>query len=79
MAPNLGLSKTDSGVTANPGDDDRGILGIDPHRVAVDVLGGLVDHSLARLDKGAWGTLSVEGEERPDLFLGDAREEHSGH
>lgn len=30
----------------------------------------LVDHALARLDKGAWGTISVEGEKRADIFDG---------
>ncbi|QQG38406.1 MAG: nitrite reductase, copper-containing [Candidatus Kaiserbacteria bacterium] len=47
-----------------------------------DVPGGyvLVDHALARIDKGAWGTLKVEGEARPDLFDGDlSGAEHSGH
>ena len=39
----------------------------------------LVDHALARMDKGAWGTLSVEGEERPDIFFGNADDEHTGH
>jgi len=39
----------------------------------------LVDHALARLDKGAWGTLSIVGEERPDIFFGDSNGEHSGH
>lgn len=39
----------------------------------------LVDHALARLDKGAWGTLSIVGEERPDIFFGDSSGDHSGH
>mgnify|MGYP002336363368 CR=1 FL=1 len=39
----------------------------------------LVDHALARMDKGAWGTLSVEGEERPDIFQGDASGDSGGH
>lgn len=30
----------------------------------------LVDHALARMDKGAWGTLHVEGDARPDIFDG---------
>jgi nitrite reductase (NO-forming) len=30
----------------------------------------LVDHALARMDKGAWGTLKVEGVARPDIFEG---------
>jgi nitrite reductase (NO-forming) len=35
-----------------------------------DVPGGyaLLDHALARLDRGAWGALKVTGEEREDLF-----------
>src|SRR3989344_2365879 len=39
----------------------------------------LVDHALARMDKGAWGTLSIEGEERPDIFFGDSSGDHGGH
>jgi nitrite reductase (NO-forming) len=39
----------------------------------------IVDHALARLDKGAWGTLSITGEPRPDIFDGDASGGHSGH
>lgn len=39
----------------------------------------LVDHALARLDKGAWGTLSIIGEPRPEIFDGDASGDHSGH
>lgn len=39
----------------------------------------LVDHALARLDKGAWGTISVDGEARPDIFDGDSRGDHAGH
>lgn len=39
----------------------------------------LVDHALARMDKGAWGTLSIVGEARPDIFFGDASGDHSGH
>ena len=39
----------------------------------------LVDHALARMDKGAWGTLSVSGEERPDIFFGDSSGVHPGH
>ena len=38
----------------------------------------LVDHALARLDKGAWGMFSVLGDARPDIFDGVASE-HSGH
>ncbi|MBL7045713.1 MAG: nitrite reductase, copper-containing [Parcubacteria group bacterium] len=32
----------------------------------------LVDHALARLDRGAWGTLIVNGEENPEIFHGDS-------
>ncbi len=39
----------------------------------------LVDHALARLDKGAWGTFSVLGEPRPDIFFGTPSEHGSGH
>jgi len=40
----------------------------------------LVDHALARLDKGAWGTLSIVGDSRPDIFDGDMSDAHqSGH
>lgn len=39
----------------------------------------LVDHALARLDKGAWGTMSVTGEQRPDIFFGDPSGGGSGH
>ena len=39
----------------------------------------LVDHALARMDKGAWGTLSIEGEARPEIFFGDSSGDHSGH
>lgn len=39
----------------------------------------LVDHALARMDKGAWGTISVTGENRPDIFFGDPSGDHSGH
>lgn len=39
----------------------------------------LVDHALARMDKGAWGTLSIIGEPKPDIFFGDSSGEHSGH
>jgi len=31
----------------------------------------LVDHALARLDRGAWGTLIVTGEPNPEIFEGD--------
>lgn len=39
----------------------------------------LVDHALARLDKGAWGTFSVVGDARPDIFFGDASGHSQGH
>lgn len=39
----------------------------------------LVDHALARLDRGAWGTLIVTGEERPDIFAGDTSTSEHGH
>lgn len=39
----------------------------------------LVDHALARMDKGAWGTLSIEGEARPEIFFGDASGASAGH
>ena len=40
----------------------------------------LVDHALARMDKGAWGTISVVGESRPDIYDGDMSGAHSsGH
>jgi nitrite reductase (NO-forming) len=28
----------------------------------------LVDHALARMNKGAWATLEVTGDEKPDIF-----------
>ncbi|MBP9710713.1 MAG: nitrite reductase, copper-containing [Candidatus Pacebacteria bacterium] len=39
----------------------------------------LVDHALARMNKGAWAIIEVEGEERPDIFYGNASVDHSGH
>ncbi len=39
----------------------------------------LVDHALARMDKGAWGTLTVVGEERPDIFFGTPSTGTTGH
>ena len=38
----------------------------------------LVDHALARLDRGAWGVLHVEGEADPTIFNGDIESGH-GH
>ncbi len=29
----------------------------------------IVDHSLARLDKGAWGALQAQGEQNPDVYV----------
>jgi nitrite reductase (NO-forming) len=47
----------------------------------VDVPGRyiLVDHSLARLERGLVGFLFVEGEEQPDIFHGNSVAEASGH
>ncbi|MCC7500697.1 nitrite reductase, copper-containing [Candidatus Nomurabacteria bacterium] len=39
----------------------------------------LVDHALARMNKGAWAIIRVEGEERPDIFSGAPSAPHSGH
>lgn len=39
----------------------------------------LVDHALARLEKGAWGTLSITGEPVPDIFDGTPSEHPNGH
>jgi nitrite reductase (NO-forming) len=38
----------------------------------------LVDHALARLDRGAWGVLRVEGEADKTIFDGEIEEGH-GH
>ncbi len=38
----------------------------------------LVDHALARLDRGAWGLLRAEGDEHPEIFSGQFSE-GSGH
>jgi nitrite reductase (NO-forming) len=38
----------------------------------------LVDHALARLDRGAWGVLHVEGKADPVIFQGDIQSGH-GH
>ncbi|MDQ2692300.1 MAG: copper-containing nitrite reductase [Chloroflexota bacterium] len=38
----------------------------------------LVDHALARLDRGAWGVMHVEGEADPTIFHGDI-ESGAGH
>jgi nitrite reductase (NO-forming) len=32
----------------------------------------IVDHALSRLERGLVGYLSVEGEENPDIFYGEA-------
>lgn len=39
----------------------------------------LVDHALARLDKGAWGTLQITGVARPEIFNGVASPGNTGH
>lgn len=39
----------------------------------------LVDHALARMNKGAWAIIRVEGEERPDIFSGAPSAPHTGH
>jgi len=40
----------------------------------------LVDHALSRLDRGAWGTLEVSGEENKEIFDGAADHVHNhGH
>jgi nitrite reductase (NO-forming) len=39
----------------------------------------LVDHALARLDKGAWGAITVRGEERTDIFHGTSSAHETGH
>lgn len=39
----------------------------------------LVDHALARMDRGAWGTLDVTGENRKDIFDGVFDHGGSGH
>ena len=39
----------------------------------------LVDHALARMDKGAWGTMSIVGDSRPDIYFGDTTDSHPGH
>ena len=40
----------------------------------------LVDHALSRLDRGAWGTIKVEGPENKEIFDGVAdTQENSGH
>jgi nitrite reductase (NO-forming) len=45
----------------------------------VDVPGKyiLVDHALARMNKGAWATMDVEGSESPDIFKGMSEDKHS--
>lgn len=48
----------------------------------VDVPGKyiLVDHALARLDRGAWGVMTAEGEENKEIFDGEPDESSdSGH
>lgn len=36
----------------------------------------LVDHALARMNKGAWAVLEVEGEEQPDIFTSVGTDSH---
>lgn len=47
----------------------------------VDVPGKyiLVDHALARMDRGAWGTLEVTGSAAPNLFNGTVDSHSHGH
>lgn len=39
----------------------------------------LVDHALARMDKGAWGTITIDGLPTPDIFDGDTSGASAGH
>jgi nitrite reductase (NO-forming) len=39
----------------------------------------LVDHALARLERGAWGVLRVTGEADPTIFSGSSGEEDHSH
>lgn len=39
----------------------------------------LVDHALARVDRGAWGTLEVSGALNPDVYDGEVDAEAHGH
>ena len=39
----------------------------------------LVDHALARIDKGAWGTIEVAGQTDQGVFDGDNQHDHSTH
>lgn len=39
----------------------------------------LVDHALARLDKGAWGIMEVSGAENREIFDGEIEVSSSGH
>lgn len=39
----------------------------------------LVDHALARIDRGAWGILEVTGEKQPDIFDGQTDVRAKGH
>lgn len=39
----------------------------------------LVDHALARLDRGAWGVLTVTGEENDEIFRGEGGHTHDDH
>ncbi len=39
----------------------------------------LVDHALARMNKGAWAIIEVEGEARPDIYSGNSNSVYGGH
>jgi nitrite reductase (NO-forming) len=39
----------------------------------------LVDHALARLDRGAWGTIAATGDQNPEIFSGVADTHSKGH
>ncbi len=39
----------------------------------------LVDHALARTDRGAWGTIEVRGESAPQIFSGQIEQHSHGH
>ena len=39
----------------------------------------LVDHALARMDKGAWGTISITGDASPEIYDGDMSGGSAGH
>lgn len=39
----------------------------------------LVDHALSRVDRGAWGILTVSGEADPSIFSGTFEHDHNSH